>query len=292
MKRHWTLAIAGLCTLAACQPNGMGSKNSVSFGPPVATVDGQSIGRDLYEFYVKSVTGKASSELTPEQRNQALDNLTRAHVIAAQAHKEGLATQTDTAALIELQRLNILQQALSEKYLKDKQPTEKELRAEYETQVAAMPRQEYRARHILVATEQFADKLVRELKRGAKFEDVARRESMDGSKENGGDLGWFTPDRMVKPFADAVVALKPGEFTQTPIQTPYGWHIIRLEETRELEPPTYDSVKQRLEQVILARKFRDYVDGLMKTAKVDNRLEPAPAPAAGDSAAKAEGETK
>lgn len=281
MKLQWTLAIAGLCTLAACQPNGAGPTGSTgNFGAPVATVDGQPIGKDLFEFYVKNISGKSSSELTPEQRNQALDNLVRAQVIAAQAQKEGVAGQTDTAALIELQRLNILQQALSEKYLKDKQPTEKELRAEYETQVAQMSHQEYHARHILVATEQFADKLVKDLERGAKFEDLAKRESMDSSKQNGGDLGWFTPDRMVKPFADAVVALKPGEYTHTPVQTPYGWHIIKLEETRDLAPPTYESVKQRLEQVILARKFREYVDGLMKTAKVENKLQASAATAA------------
>ena len=177
--------------------------------------------------------------------------------------------------MLELSRLNVLQQAVSEKYLKDKKPTEQELRAEYETQVAALPRLEYHARHILVATEQFADKLVTELEKGAKFEDLAKRESMDSSKDNGGDLGWFTPDRMVKPFADAVMALKPGEYTHTPVQTQYGWHVIKLEETRDLAPPPFDSVKQRLEQMVQAKKFKAYVDDLMKTAKVEKKLEPA-----------------
>jgi peptidyl-prolyl cis-trans isomerase C len=109
---------------------------------------------------------------------------------------------------------------------------------------------------------------------------VAKRESMDSSKDSGGDLGWFTPDRMVKPFSDAVVALKPGEYTHTPVQTQYGWHIIKLEETRDLAPPSFDQVKQRLDQVIQAKKFKSYVDGLMKTAKVEKKLEAAPAAAA------------
>jgi len=139
-----------------------------------------------------------------------------------------------------------------------------------------------------VATEQFAGKIVAELEKGAKFEDVAKRESMD-SKENGGDLGWFTPDRMVKPFADAVAALKPGEFTHAPVQTQFGWHIIKLEETREMAPPAYDSVKQRVEQMVQGKKFKAYVDELMKTAKVEKKLENAPAggaaPAAAGSAA-------
>src|SRR6185295_14547235 len=145
-----------------------------------------------------------------------------------------------------------LQQAVSERYLKDKKPTEQELRAEYETQVASLPRLEYHPRHILVATEPFAEKLIAQLDKGAKFEDLAKRESMDSSKDNGGDLGWFTPDRMVKSFADAVVALKPGDYTKTPVQTQYGWHVIQLVETRDLSPPPYDKVKQRLEQVVQA----------------------------------------
>src|SRR5262249_42171999 len=120
---------------------------------------------------------------------------------------------------------------------------------------------------------------VKDLEKGAKFEDVAKRESMDPSKDQGGDVGWFTPDRMVKPFADAVVALKPGEYTHTPVQTQYGWHIIKLEETRDVAPPPFEQVKQRLEQVVQAKKFKNYVDDLMKTAKVEKKLDNA-APAA------------
>ena len=289
MKLQWTLAFVGLLALAACKPQS-GSDSSANVGPPVATVDGQPIGKDLYEFYVKGLAGKPSSELSAEQRDQALDNLVRAQAIADEAVKEGLAKDTNTAALIELSKLNVLQQALSEKYLKDKKATEQELRAEYETQVSAMPRLEYHARHILVATSTFADKIEADLAKGAKFEDVAKRESMDSSKDNGGDLGWFTPDRMVKPFSDAVVALKPGEFTKTPVQTQYGWHIIKLEETRDLSPPAFDTVKQRLDQVVQGKKFKNYVDGLMKVAKVEKKLETAPAaaPAAAAPAAPAE----
>ncbi|MEP7247339.1 MAG: peptidylprolyl isomerase [Gammaproteobacteria bacterium] len=281
------LVIAGVCVLglAACQPKGTAPQGAADAGPPVATVDGQPIARDLYEFYVKGIAGKSAGELTAEQRDQALDNLVRARLIAEKADKDGISTEKDTAALVELSRLNVLQQAVSEKYLKDKKATEQELRAEYETQVAAMPRLEYHARHILVATEQFADKLVGELDKGGKFEDLAKRESMDSSKEQGGDLGWFTPDRMVKPFSEAVLALKPNEYTKKPVQTQYGWHIIKLEGTRDLAPPTFDSVKQRLEQVVQAKKFKTYVDDLLKTAKVEKKLEtaaPAAAPAASE----------
>jgi peptidyl-prolyl cis-trans isomerase C len=288
MKFHRMILLAlAAALLAACSQKDTPAP-AASKSPPVAIVDGRPIDRDLYEFYAKGIANKPSGELTPEQRDQVLDNLVRASVIAEQAEKDGTAKETNTAALLELQRLNVLQQAVSEKYLKDRKPTDQELRAEYETQVSQLPKLEYHARHILVATEQFAAKIVAELeKKGTKFEDVAKRESMD-SKENGGDLGWFTPDRMVKPFADAVVALKPGEYTHAPVQTQYGWHIIKLEETRDMAPPQFEQVKQRVEQMVQGKKFKTYVDELMKTAKVEKKLEnvpaggaAAPAPAAG-----------
>ncbi len=262
---------ATLAGLAACQPKATGGGLDVS--APIATVNGTAIGRDFFEFYIKGITGKASSELTPEQRGQALDNLIRAQLVAQQASKDGVDKNADTASLLELSRLNVLQQAVSERYLKDKKPTEQELRAEYETQVATLPKQEYHARHILVATEPFAQKVVDRLAKGEKFEEVAKRESMDSSKDNGGDLGWFTPDRMVKQFADAVVTLKPGEYTQKPVQTQYGWHVIQLVETRDLAPPPYDQVRQRLEQVVQAKKFKAYTDELMRNAKIDKKLD-------------------
>ncbi len=266
------LLVAAAAGLAACSPKAAQDSTVASTSPPVATVDGMTISKDLYEFYAKGVANKPSSELTPEQRDQVLDNLIRAKVIAEQAEKDGTTKEANTAALLELSRLNVIQQAVSEKYLKDRKATDQELRAEYETQVAQLPKLEYHARHILVATEQFAGKIVAQLEKGAKFDDVAKRESMD-SKENGGDLGWFTPDRMVKPFADAVVALKPGEYTHAPVQTQFGWHIIKLEETRDLAAPPFENVKQRVDQMVQAKKFKSYVDELMKTAKVEKKLE-------------------
>jgi peptidyl-prolyl cis-trans isomerase C len=264
--------LAGLILLASCQPKADTLSTGGDHSPAIATVNGANISHDFFESYIKAITGKASSELTDEQRNSALDNLIRAQLLGQQAVKDGIDKTPETAAVLELTRLNVLQQAVSDKYLKDRKPTEPELRAEYETQVAALAKQEYHAKHILVATEPFAQKVVERLAKGEKFEDVAKRESMDSSKDNGGDLGWFTPDRMVKPFADAVTALKPGEFTHTPIQTQYGWHVIELVEVRDLSPPAYDKVHQRLEQVVQAKKFKVYTDELARNAKIDKKL--------------------
>src|SRR5215469_6594049 len=268
---------AVVIALAACQPQskspaGAAGESSPA-SPTVASVDGAPISRDLYEFYIKGVTGKTSSDLSPEQRNQALDNLIRAQLIAGEAEKEGLHKQTDTAQLLEMERLNVLEQALSQKYLAGKAPTDDELKAEYDAEVSRMPQEEYHARHILVATQPFAQKIIDRLKKGEKFEDLAKAESMDSSKTNGGDLGWFTLDHMVKPFADAVSTLKPGEYTTEPVQTQYGWHVIQLLGTRPVSPPPFDQVKQRLVQVVEAKKFRSYTDDLLKTAQVTTFLD-------------------
>jgi peptidyl-prolyl cis-trans isomerase C len=269
--------LAGLLGLAACQPKtdtGTGNLTTpADNSPTVATVNGTNISQQFFDQYIKAITGKPSSELTGEQRAQALDNLVRAQVVGQEAAKEGVDKSAETAALLELTRLNVLQQAMAEKYLKDRKPTEQELRAEYETQVNGLAKQEYHAKHILVATEPFAQKVVERLQKGEKFEEVAKHESMDSSKDNGGDLGWFTLDKMVKPFSDAVATLKPGEYTHKPIQTQYGWHVIQLVETRDLQAPPYDNVRQRLEQVVQAKKIKAYTDDLMRNAKIDKKLE-------------------
>jgi len=275
-----------LAALAACQPKTSAVTDS---SPPVATVNGAPITRNFYDFYIKGITGgKSPADLTAEQRSLALDNLVRAQLVAEQAVKEGVDKSGDAAYMLQLARLNVLEQAVQERYLKDRQPSEQELRAEYEAQLAAMPKTEYHARHILVATEPFAQKIIDRLDKGEKFDALAKAESMDSSKNNGGDLGWFTPGRMVPEFAGAVMALKPGEYTHKPVQTQYGWHVIQLLETREVTPPPFDQVRQRLVQVVQAKKFKQYTDELLRNAKAEKFLDKTTgAPAAGGTAAPA-----
>jgi peptidyl-prolyl cis-trans isomerase C len=276
-----------LVLLVACQPKGAAPTSATAGASgasapaaasdnsaPVAVVNGTPISRQLFEFYAKGMANKKSyADLTPEQKDQALDNLIRALVVEQEAVKEGLDKDPNIAPILILSQWNVLQQSLSERYLKDKQPTEQEARAEYETQVGMLPKQEYHASHILVATEPFATKIIAELDKGGNFAEIAKRESMDPSKNNGGDIGWLTPDRMMKPFADALVSLKKGEYTHKPVQTQYGWHIIRLDETREVTPPAFDQpqIRQRLEQVVQGKKFKVYSDGLMKNAQIEKK---------------------
>jgi peptidyl-prolyl cis-trans isomerase C len=260
-----------LLTVTGCEKLKSSSATPAA-GAAVAVVNGKSISRNTFDYYVQGVTGKPASEATDEQKAQLLDNLIRGELIATQAEKSEVGQAPETQAVLELTRLNALQQAASAAYLKDRKPTDEEMKAEYDQQISSLPASEYHARHILVANEEFAKKLIEQLDKGARFEDLAKKESMDPSKANGGDLGWFTPDRMVPAFAAAVTGLAKGAYTKTPVQTQYGWHVIRLEETRAMTPPTLDSVKDRLSQIVAAKKFKAYADELAKTAHIEKKL--------------------
>ena len=267
-----TLATASLL-LAACQAktDAAGAAADDPSKKPVATVAGKPITQGMFDTYVKSATGRSVADLEPELKQRALDSLISMHVLSAQAEKDGLDKEADMSARLQLDRMNMLQQALAEKYLKDKTPTEQELRAEYDTQVAQLSRNEHRARHILVPTEIAATQILERLRKGEKFETLAK-DSLDASRDRGGDLGWFSPSSMVKPFAEAVVALKKGETIAKPVQTQFGWHIIRVDDIREVQPPPFEQVKEQLNQAVLAKKLRTYSDELAKAAKVEKKI--------------------
>jgi peptidyl-prolyl cis-trans isomerase C len=267
-------------SIAACGKGQPGStpaaadKTAAAAPAPVATVDGTPISRLEYDIYVKSLLqGRPTAELTTEQRNQVLDELINMQLLAAQGGKDGVEKDPDVAGRLEVVRMRVLADAESQKFLKDKEPTDAELHAEYDTAVGAMDKTEYHAKHILVPTKEQAEQVIKKIKGGAKFEDVAKAQSTDGSKANGGDLGWFTLTRMAKPFGDAVKNLKKGEMTQEPVQTQFGWHVIKLEDTRETAPPPFEQVKQQVNNGVIQKKLQAYVDSLKKTAKIDRSLD-------------------
>jgi peptidyl-prolyl cis-trans isomerase C len=262
--------------LAACGKSQQAMVPAVTDKPvpaPVAIVDGTSLSRAEYDIYVKQLLrDKSPTDLTVEQRNQILDEFINMQLISAQALKEGLDKDPDAVAQLDVLRLRILAEAGSQKFLKGKEPTDAELHAEYDTAIAGMDKTEYHARHILVPTKEQAEQLIKKIKAGAKFEDVAKAESTDNSKASGGDLGWFTLARMVKPFGDAVKGLKKGEITSEPVQTQYGWHIIKLEDTRDVTPPPFDQVKPQLVNRVMQKKLQAYVEELKKNAKIEKKL--------------------
>ncbi|HEY0801940.1 MAG TPA: peptidylprolyl isomerase [Steroidobacteraceae bacterium] len=231
------------------------------------------ISRLQYDIYLKSLLqGRPNTELTAEQRSQVLDEMINMQLLALQGVKDAVDKDPDVAGRLEVVRMRVLADAESQKYLKDKEPTDAELHAEYDTAIAAMDKTEYHARHILVPTKEAAEAAIKKIKGGAKFEDVAKAQSTDGSKTNGGDLGWFTLTRMAKPFGDAVKNLKKGEMTPEPVQTQFGWHVIKLEDTRETAPPPFEQVKQQVTNGVIQKKLQADVDSLKKTAKIEKTL--------------------
>jgi peptidyl-prolyl cis-trans isomerase C len=238
----------------------------------VAVVNGTVISRSMLDYYIKSATHKEAATVSPEVRSQLLDNLIRGQILAQQGQKAGLDKKDDIAAQVALARLQVLGDAEASAYLKDKQPTDAQLHAEYDAQIAMMPKTEYHARHILVASQAEAQQVIDQLKGGAKFEDLAKQKSTDSTKDQGGDLGWFAANTMVQPFASAVISMKKGDVTQTPVQTPFGWHVIELLDTREQTPPPFDSVKDRVQMIVQEKKVRDYQEQLLKTATVKKTL--------------------
>jgi peptidyl-prolyl cis-trans isomerase C len=239
---------------------------------PVATVNGKAISPDLFDLFARSRMGKPAAELKPGQRQELLDRLIDLEVATQAAVRNGVDKETDNVARLALLRMSTLADLEVSRKLGDIRPTEQELRAEYETQVAEMPGVEYHASHILVATENFAQTLIEKIKGGANFADIARKESMDSSKENGGDLGWFSPAGMVPEFSAALAELKQGEFTSTPVQTEFGYHIIRLEDTRPTTPPEFEQVKDRMGPAVQQRKAKAYLDELKQGVKIEKKI--------------------
>lgn len=235
----------------------------------VAVVEGKPLLRSTFEQYVAGVTGKPASEATEEQRNELLDGLVRALVVAAETERQGIAARPEVTAALEIQRLTLLQRAAGEELLKDRQPSEEELRAEYDLRVATMDKVQYRLSHIAVATQEEAQKVIEQLGKGGNFASLARQVSIDNAtRGEGGDLGWSTPGGMPPSFAVALRELNKGDYSRTPLRSDVAWHVIRVTDTREAAPPPFDSVRPQLLQAVQQKQFAAWVDGLMARAQV------------------------
>lgn len=257
--------LASLLMLGAC------SKDNASAIPAdevIATVNGQKISKSQFDLYVQTIEMQAGQPIPEAQKSLVLDQYIGMRLAAAAAEKAGIAEDRDVADQLDFARLNVLVDAALEKYLEEHPVADEEIRPEYDAQVAALPR-EYRARHILVADKASADAITKQIAGGADFAKLAQQKSTDSSKDSGGDLGWFTLETMVEPFANAVAALKPGEVTAEPVQSQFGWHVIKLEDTRNAAAPPFENVKDRVKTIVQRKKLQAYLDQLRADAKID-----------------------
>ena len=273
-QRMTYVLIAAAALLAACtKPASDAAKpaepaeSAAKEAKTVATVNGQAISGAAFDVFVQAVSGKPAAEIPADQKTQMLEQLINMTLAAQAAEKEGLQNDPQYKARLGLIQTQLLAEAATEKYIKGNPVNDTEAKAEYDAQVANMP-VEYKARHILVDTKEKAEAIIAELKKGADFAKLAARDSKDPSGKQGGDLGWFNLQSMVKPFSDAVAKLKKGETTQAPVETQYGWHVIQLEDTRSPTVPAYEDVKPQVEQLTQRKKVQAYLDQLRKNAKI------------------------
>jgi peptidyl-prolyl cis-trans isomerase C len=234
-----------------------------------ATVNGTSIPQYRYDAAIKARVAQGQKD-TPEMRKGIRDALINQEVVAQEAIKRGLHKQPLVAARIELDRQTALVNAYFEDYLRKNPITDEMLRKEYERIKPTLPAREYKIRHILVEKEDDAKNIIAQIKKGGSFEKLATEHSTDpGSKARGGDLDWSPAERYVKPFAEAVTRLKKGAMTDAPVQTEFGFHVIRVDDERATKVPPFEEAKQQLHQLIQNQMVQKAISDLRGKAKVE-----------------------
>jgi peptidyl-prolyl cis-trans isomerase C len=234
-----------------------------------AKVNGKDIPQSRIDAGVKSRIAQGQPD-TPELRKNVKDALINQEIIAQEALKRGLNKKPEVAAAIDINRQDILVNAYVQDYLERNPVTEDTLKKEYERIKTQLGGREYKARHILVESENEAKDVIAQLKKGVSFEKLAAERSKDtGTKDKGGDLDWSVPGNYVKPFGDALAKLKKGQMTDAPVQSNFGWHVIRLEDERAYQAPAYDAVKQNLQRSLQQQMVQKMLAELRSKAKVE-----------------------
>ena len=225
----------------------------------VATVNGKPIDSAVFDVYVESRVQNPNVQLNDEQRAGLLEQLKDVYILSSQDAVADIEKDPAVQAKLELQRIGVLAQAYIDQYVGNMTITDEEIATTYEEQIKLAPQKEYKARHILVATQGEAIEIIEALIDGANFSELAKERSSDTSAESGGDLGWFLPTRMVQPFAQAVVRLQDGRYTTDPVQTEFGWHVILREGSRDAAPPPLDSVRDQIFTHLQTQKLQAHL---------------------------------
>ena len=241
---------------------------STAAAETVATVNGVDIDSTVFDAYLESRFQKPAAQATAEERGTVERELTDIYLLTTQPKAKEFSDDPNIKAQLELQYRGTIAQAVARDFVESNPATEAEILAEYEAQLEQSSDKQYKARHILVQTQGEADALVKQLNEGEDFEALAKEFSTGPSGPNGGDLGWFAPDQMVKPFADAVVALDDGAYTKEPVQTQFGWHVILLNESRIKDAPALEEVRGELAQEIERAAVTKHIEDIMSKAEV------------------------
>ena len=237
-------------------------------GNAFATVNGVAIPQSTADAFIAEQKAQGAQE-SPELKNAVKEELVRRELLTQEAKKKGLDKKPAIAAQAELARQAIYIRAYIQDFVKANPISEAQLKSDYETIKAQLGGTEYKTRHILVEKEDDAKAIIVNLKKGAKFDELAKQSKDPGSKENGGDLGWSSSASYVKPFAEALAKLEKGKYTEAPVKTDFGYHVIMLEDSRPLSPPVFDTIKPQLAQRAQQVQIEKLVTDLRTKAKVE-----------------------
>jgi peptidyl-prolyl cis-trans isomerase C len=264
MKLHpILLALVGALAISVSYAQEVAAANG-----KFATVNGVAIPQTRYDFLHKQSTLQGQPD-TPELQKSLRENLIAQEIVSQEAAKKGLDKNSDVAVQLDLARQQVLVRAYIQDHLKANPVSSDALKAEYDKMKVQLGDKEYKARHILVEKQDEAKDIIAKLKKGEKFDKLADKSKDPGSKGNGGDLGWNAPGGFVKPFSDALVKLQKGKFTSEPVQTQFGWHVIQLDDIRDMKAPDFEQVKMNLQQRLQQQQIEKLVGDLKAKAKVE-----------------------
>ena len=262
---------AGQTWAEETQPEQAGSATTKAMDEnTMAIVNGEAITRNQFGAYFQTrMKSQPGMQVTPQVQGAAFGDMLKLYVLAQAAEKDGLDKLPEVQDALLVKRKEVLAQAAMLNFL-EKHPVDPEaVEKLYKERVGSEKKQEYKARHILVANEDDAKQAVVELDGGADFAELAKTRSTGPSGPNGGDLGWFQRTQMVEPFANAVAAMDKGSYSKEPVQTQFGWHVILLEDTREVDPPSLDQMRPQIEGELKQQALRDYIIGVQNAAEVE-----------------------
>jgi peptidyl-prolyl cis-trans isomerase C len=235
----------------------------------LAIVNGKPVPKERAEL-LKQQVERSGRPITPEVESQIKEEVIAREIFLQEAKKRGLEASKDFKSQMELARQTILIRELFADYQKKNPVSDAEIQAEYDKFAAANSGKEYKASHILVEKEDEAKAIIASIKQGAKFEDIAKKQSKDpGSGARGGDLDWANPNSYVSEFTEALLKLKKGEMTAEPVKSQFGWHIIRLDDERQAQLPKLDEVKPQIAQQLQQQKLGQFQEDLRTKAKVE-----------------------
>ena len=240
---------------------------STGWAQNAAVVNNKAIPKQKVDDFVAALAAQGRPD-SPELRAAVRDELIARELFSQEAEKKGLLRNAEVQRQLDNARQEILIRALIREHLKANPITDAEIKGEYDKVAKSGGDKEYKARHVLVEKEDDAKKIIEQLKKGAKFEELAKQSKDTGSAAKGGDLDWNGAGTFVKPFSDAMVKLEKGQFTDVPVQTQFGWHVIRLDDVRESSPPPLEQVKPQIQQELERRRVQTLQQDLRAKAKI------------------------